>query len=83
MDLRKYQCDDCFNRFWVDRDNANYPNYCTYCAAELEAVPEREGFEREAFEIRVNVCSSCSSPRIQPSGTCQVCIDCGATTGCS
>lgn len=30
-----------------------------------------------------NMCASCFSFRLKPSGTCTVCEDCGSTTGCS
>jgi ribonucleoside-diphosphate reductase alpha chain len=30
-----------------------------------------------------SICPSCSSTRMVKNGTCKVCLDCGATTGCS
>jgi len=28
------------------------------------------------------VCNICGSPRLQQTGTCRTCLDCGETTGC-
>ena len=32
---------------------------------------------------RVEVCSYCSSDKIVNSGTCQYCLECGTSNGCS
>jgi hypothetical protein len=34
MSLRKYECSDCYNKFWVDCDDTDYPNYCPFCGKE-------------------------------------------------
>jgi ribonucleoside-diphosphate reductase alpha chain len=60
----------------------------------VESPPEREERgEMEEFEARAKEakglgftgaqCSACGSMKVKQNGSCQVCIDCGETTGCS
>ena len=34
LEIRKYQCPDCNNGFWVDCDDDYYPHYCPHCGYE-------------------------------------------------
>lgn len=34
MEIRKYECPDCHNKFWVDCDDTDYPAYCPFCGKE-------------------------------------------------
>jgi hypothetical protein len=47
----------------------------------LEAVPSRETAKAQGFTG--DQCTNCNSMRMQISGHCAVCADCGTTTGCS
>ena len=51
-----------------------YGSYTTDKDAVLELCEKLE---------RGEICNHCQSPRLQSSGSCMVCIDCGETTGCS
>ncbi|MFA6907206.1 MAG: vitamin B12-dependent ribonucleotide reductase [Candidatus Micrarchaeia archaeon] len=60
----------------------------------VEAPAEKDtGSESEEYETRAKAakeqgftgaqCLACSSMKVKQNGSCQVCIDCGETTGCS
>ncbi|MFA6214690.1 MAG: LAGLIDADG family homing endonuclease [Candidatus Micrarchaeia archaeon] len=59
----------------------------------VEAPAEREDAGNEDYETRAKAameqgftgaqCLACSSMKVKQNGSCQVCIDCGETTGCS
>ena len=60
-------------------------------AGELEPIPSPPP-ARDGDQLRVEArmkgytgdqCSACNSMRMKVSGHCQVCEDCGTTTGCS
>ena len=44
--------------------------------------PSKED-DAEGERVYGEVCASCGSTRLRRNGTCKVCEDCGATTGCS
>jgi len=57
--------------------------------------PEQSEEERETGEYETKAksakaqgftgaqCSACGSMKVKQNGSCQVCVDCGETTGCS
>lgn len=44
---------------------------------------DNEDSEEEGERIYGEVCPNCGSDRLRKNGTCKVCEECGATTGCS
>ncbi len=55
-------------------------------AGMTEDPPVPDGKEKEndrGDRIYGEVCATCGSTRLRRNGTCKVCEDCGATTGCS
>ncbi|HHT66134.1 MAG: vitamin B12-dependent ribonucleotide reductase [Caldicoprobacterales bacterium] len=49
----------------------------------LEPTPGSQPEEEEGERIYGETCSNCGSTRLRKNGTCKVCEECGATTGCS
>ncbi len=45
--------------------------------------PDTEHAKSSGERLYGSICPTCSSTRMVKNGTCKVCLDCGATTGCS
>ncbi len=53
-----------------------------HAVAQVEAVPSKlEQAKLQGFTGAM--CSGCGSVRMKRNGSCEVCLDCGATSGCS
>lgn len=45
--------------------------------------PLREPVNPRLMGFTGNLCSTCGSPQMVRNGTCEKCLNCGSTTGCS
>jgi len=50
--------------------------------AQVEAAPSK--FDQAKMQgFTGSICASCGSVRVKRNGSCEVCLDCGSTSGCS
>ena len=62
--------------------------YTTTKSFELRMKGKKNGKENKAVEIIPPIndgafCQDCHSLNLSPTGSCRVCLDCGASQGCS
>ena len=71
--------------FLTARDLADDPQGDTVsiAAAQSEPAVDYKSVMEKGERVYGESCASCGSTRLRRNGTCKVCEECGATTGCS
>lgn len=71
-------------------DEGASPQGTLFKASEAPAIPAAESEEAPTLLEMAkqqgytgSICSGCSSTKMKRNGSCEVCLDCGATSGCS
>ncbi|NLC43773.1 MAG: vitamin B12-dependent ribonucleotide reductase [Clostridiales bacterium] len=67
-------------RDFVTATDDDAPLSATHLSETTNTVIQSDEEEERVYG---EVCASCGSSRLRKNGTCKVCEDCGATTGCS
>jgi len=59
------------------------PEHFIYVADKNKLSDHAKDAKANGERLYDSICPTCSSTRMVKNGTCKVCLDCGATTGCS